>query len=116
VHGDVHDLPRRDDRECRAAVDGVAALGALFTHQVIGHFVDGAQGLGLDAAAARALGPAVASTGAQAVASLPSAVVEQATNVAKSAFVKGLDETLWVKGRHRGGRRGFVPHRSARCA
>ncbi len=75
---------------------GVAALGALFTYQVSSHFVERASALGIDAATARTLAPTVASTGSQAVASLPAGVLSQATAAAKAAFVAGLSETLWV--------------------
>jgi EmrB/QacA subfamily drug resistance transporter len=75
---------------------GVAALGALFTHQVTSHFVARSAELNVDQATARTLGPIVASTGAQAVSGLPAGAAVHAVDVAKAVFVKGLDETLYV--------------------
>jgi len=75
---------------------GVAALGALFSHEVTVRFAAQAQTLGLSEAAGRTLGASVASTGGQAVASLPTELTVRATALARSAFVGGLSHTLYV--------------------
>jgi EmrB/QacA subfamily drug resistance transporter len=75
---------------------GIAALGALFTHQVAAQFAERGRALGLGEALSRSLGPSVASTGAQAVAGLPHELVAAATAAAKSAFVSGLTTTLYA--------------------
>ncbi|MHB8575014.1 MAG: MFS transporter [Dehalococcoidia bacterium] len=75
---------------------GVAALGALFTHQVSANFADHVRSAGIADRVDPGLGPSVASTGAQAVAQVPADVLQQATHAAKLAFVNGFSETLVV--------------------